>query len=528
MEKIMFHKKRLLINFLAILTLLVLPFLSSCTSCSNDDPVAPADGDADDTDNVTTEQVVTPAFSPAGGTYASAQSVSITSTTAGALIYYTIDGSDPTSDSSIVIGPIDVTATSTLKAIAMKSGMTASGVATAAYTISGGSAGTVETPAPSVTAGTYNSAQSVTLATFTAGASIYYTTNGNPPSASSALYSSAISISQNTTLKAIAIKSGMTDSAVMSVAYVFQPATPTFTPGDGVYASAQSVTISCSTPGTSLYYTLDGNPPTTSSTLYTGAVSVTSTKTLKAIAAKTGWNSSSAASAIYTITGGATYPAVSNATTGATYTTFADAWTAAAATTQVLVVYTNKILVSAKLTGGKGVTIKAGLGRPVFYSATKTDGCFGNSYGDSMKVYGVTFSNFYQAIKIQYAPTTGGGGPWIFSNCIFVNNTQAFELAGVITVTHCLFTQGNRGFGVFDGRCSASTIVKNCNFDDNIGTAVLDLALSSWNASLGPIFQNNYWQAGISTVNVAGTGAVDFVAAQVNEAGMVAGAPAIP
>jgi hypothetical protein len=83
----------------------------------------------------------TPTFSVAGGTYSSAQFVTLSDTTSGAIIYYTTDGSTPTSASSTATGTITVSSTETLKAIAQASGYATSAVASAAYTITG-SAGT--------------------------------------------------------------------------------------------------------------------------------------------------------------------------------------------------------------------------------------------------------------------------------------------------------------------------------------------------------------------------------------------------
>ena len=77
-------------------------------------------------------------------------------------------------------------------------------------------------------------------------------------------------------------------------------ATPIFTPAEGTYTSTQSVTITCATAGSTIYYTTNGSTPTSSSTKYTGAIPVSSTKTIKAIAIK-GSDTSPVASATYTI-----------------------------------------------------------------------------------------------------------------------------------------------------------------------------------------------------------------------------------
>ena len=78
-------------------------------------------------------------------------------------------------------------------------------------------------------------------------------------------------------------------------------ATPTFSPAAGTYYESQSVTLSCTTPGSTIYYTTDGSDPTTSSTQYTSAIPVSETTTIKAIAIADGMDPSSVASATYTI-----------------------------------------------------------------------------------------------------------------------------------------------------------------------------------------------------------------------------------
>ena len=72
----------------------------------------------------------------------------------------------------------------------------------------------------------------------------------------------------------------------------------------GSYASAQSVTLTSATDGATIYYTTDGTTPTKKSTKYSAAVSVASTKTLKAIAVKEGYTPSDVTTESYTITSG--------------------------------------------------------------------------------------------------------------------------------------------------------------------------------------------------------------------------------
>jgi Chitobiase/beta-hexosaminidase C-terminal domain/Legume lectin domain len=80
-----------------------------------------------------------------------------------------------------------------------------------------------------------------------------------------------------------------------------QATTPTFSPAAGTYSGAQSVTISDASSGATVYYTTNGTTPTTSSTKYTGPITVSSTETLHAIAVATGDANSAVASAAYTV-----------------------------------------------------------------------------------------------------------------------------------------------------------------------------------------------------------------------------------
>ncbi len=65
-------------------------------------------------------------------------------------------------------------------------------------------------------------------------------------------------------------------------------ATPAFSVAAGTYTSIQTVTLSDTTSGASIYYTTNGTTPTAGSTLYTGPITVSASETIEAIATATG------------------------------------------------------------------------------------------------------------------------------------------------------------------------------------------------------------------------------------------------
>lgn len=85
---------------------------------------------------VTLPAAAMPTLSPAPGTYTTGQSVSLTDSTPGAKIYFTTDGSIPTTSSNLYSTPITVNATTTIRAIAAATGYSNSAVTTGLYTIS--------------------------------------------------------------------------------------------------------------------------------------------------------------------------------------------------------------------------------------------------------------------------------------------------------------------------------------------------------------------------------------------------------
>lgn len=256
-----------------------------------------------------------PIFSLAGGSYASGGPLAMSNGMANASIYFTTDGSVPTPNSTLYTGPITLSSSEKLQAIAVAPGYIPSGVASADYYF-------IPTPpAPVINpqAGTYNSSQTITISD-SGMAPIYYSFDGvaaSPPSG--APYYAPFTISKSTTVNAVGAIYGNTvdngianfaDSPVVgpesSATYTINlpPAPmPTFSVPAGTYTSAQTVTISDSINGATIYYTTDGSTPTTSSWLYLGPITVPSTETINAIAIATasGYSASGVASATYTI-----------------------------------------------------------------------------------------------------------------------------------------------------------------------------------------------------------------------------------
>ncbi|MBV8675454.1 MAG: chitobiase/beta-hexosaminidase C-terminal domain-containing protein [Acidobacteriaceae bacterium] len=252
-----------------------------------------------------------PVIQPGTGLYASAQSVTISDSTPGAVIYYTTNGTAPTTSSTVYTGtPISVTSSETIQAIAVASGSANSGLATASCFIGPAA----PPPTFSQPSGTYSNSL-ITISDAVPGATIYYTTNGSTPTASSAKYSYPMTLSnaRTVTLKAIAVVNGFANSPVTTVVYKIQPilATPAFSLPAATYATPQTVTISDVSKGVTIYYTTDGSIPSTSSLVYTGPITVSSTETISAIAIMAGWTNSPVAAATYTISTAVPPPVIS-------------------------------------------------------------------------------------------------------------------------------------------------------------------------------------------------------------------------
>ncbi len=214
--------------------------------------------------------VAAPTFSPAAGTYSSPQTVQIQSATSTAMIRYTLDGTEPTDKSPLYGAPIQVTTTTTIKAVAYLPTVEAiykSDVATATYTIQ-----TMEqtaTPTLNPAGGTYTETQTVTIQTATAGATIHYTTNGDEPTTTSTIYTAPITVDTNMTIKAKAYATDMTDSDTATATYTIITESNTeepFTVGTAVYVAIAVVAIVAVLGVATLYWRKRKQPSTKTST----------------------------------------------------------------------------------------------------------------------------------------------------------------------------------------------------------------------------------------------------------------------
>lgn len=169
------------------------------------------------------EKVADPVFSAQGGTYDSPQRVYLTTTTQGATIYYTTDGSDPLTSSTrnVYSWSITVNQTMTIKAVAVREGLEPSNVVTQTYIVR------VQSPIANPPDGEWKELpEQIELFSPTPGAMIYYTLDGSIPTRSSLEYKEPIKLEKGkvNTIRAIAVKEdGSPDSTVVTFIYTENP-----------------------------------------------------------------------------------------------------------------------------------------------------------------------------------------------------------------------------------------------------------------------------------------------------------------
>ncbi len=209
-------------------------------------------------------------------------------------IYYTTDGSTPDKNSTLYTEPIVITDDIVLKAIAYSEGWQTSNITEKTYSV-------YVTEAPYIVRTKDGNAMRVEIKTLTDDATIYYTINGDIPDEYSRVYTSSITFTQDTTIKAIAVSQGRKNSSVTEelvlVRHTDEPVADI--PG-GEVKSGDKITLSAK-PGAVIYYTLDGSNPTEESNVYKSEITITKDTVIKAFAAEDGYLDSKVVTISYTV-----------------------------------------------------------------------------------------------------------------------------------------------------------------------------------------------------------------------------------
>ncbi len=209
--------------------------------------------------------------------------VTITAPKEGSRIYYTLDGSEPTTGSTLYEGTLTMKGSCTIKAIAAFDNFNNSSVAVFNYYASDYTCGL-----PTFT----REGNTVSIASNPVeGTTIYYTLDGTTPSTASSVFTEPIAVDHNITIKAMAVNDKLFTSEVADYEVNWFTTDAPVIAFDGIFA-----TMTCATPNSRIYYTLDGSSPTAESFLFTSAITMTGSCTVKAIAMRDNFNNSAVTS----------------------------------------------------------------------------------------------------------------------------------------------------------------------------------------------------------------------------------------
>jgi glucose/arabinose dehydrogenase len=261
---------------------------------------------------------IAPTISPGTGTYELPQSISLSSPTPGAIIYYTTTGNNPVIGAGftrIYTGPFQANQTMTIRAMAVVPFST-SAISAANLTINNPSV--VNTPDIRPRTGTFSTLQTVTITCATPGAVIYFTTNGNVPRLDipnffTRLYTGPFQVSSTTTIRALATKAGASNSPV-SVAFLSFP-TPAvvgpvvYSPAPGSFSGSLAIAMSTNPPDAQIWYTTNGNNPRLDipnvfTRLYSTPVNISTSTFFRAVGVKAGLANGPITPASYTVIAG--------------------------------------------------------------------------------------------------------------------------------------------------------------------------------------------------------------------------------
>jgi glucan-binding YG repeat protein len=203
-------------------------------------------------------------------------------------IYYTTDGTDPTTASTKYITPLSISESTEVKAIAVKNG-TAGTVYTFHYKIIPYEVKGDHSP------GTYIDSVVVEFRSKNSNDKIYYTTDGSEPTTASTPFIKPMFLKDSTTFKVRAYSPDGEAGNVSELAYVINKSgnvvAPKVSVPEGTYGKEFQVALTSESQDAAIYYTLDGSTPSSNSNKYQGPINITSDIVLKAIAVAGGKSS---------------------------------------------------------------------------------------------------------------------------------------------------------------------------------------------------------------------------------------------
>lgn len=248
--------------------------------------------------------VAAPVLVPAGGMHKDSVTISLTSPTPGAVIRYTINNADPTASAARYVGPFALTNSATVKARAFANDQKDSAITSAEFVVT--ATPVAGQPVFKPDGGTHRDSVTVELSTTTPGANIYYTTDGREPTAQSLRYARALILTNSTTIKARAVandfKDSPTASATFNVAAIQIAGAPTIAPMGGDHRDEVTVSLTSPTPGAVIYYTTNGDEPTTGATRYNASFKLTRSSIVRARAFAPNYEPSATTQAEFKVT----------------------------------------------------------------------------------------------------------------------------------------------------------------------------------------------------------------------------------
>ena len=335
--------------------------------------------------------------------------ITITNATPGSSIYWTINGSEPTNNGSSFLvadsNPFTLSANGTLKAKAFRNGFITSQTVSATFNL------TVADPTITPAGRTNDNPVSVTLATTTTNAVLYYTFDGSDPSSTNLLATFvntnffSFTLTNNGLLKVRGFKSGYADSGIVSANFSLTNAAPVIFPPGATNNNDVAVTLSTTTAGATIVWTIDGSEPAITPFTTNGNVSVSfnlgTNGTLKAKSFRNGLVDSPTASANFSLSVGDPSISPSGATNNNTVQVTLDSVT------------TNAFREFFWTIDGSDPTVVPGVGT----NGTKYNGTFTLTQNGTMKVLGlkdgyvnshITSANFNLFVAAPVMTPIGG------------------------------------------------------------------------------------------------------------------------